>query len=195
MSSALLEKKPKTMALYGFAANPPHRGHWDCVRQLLARVDHVLVAPSGAHAFGKQMAPGARRLDWAQKGAKDFLTPEELDRVTIWDGELRLAKTKSVVYSIDALELALAERGLRAVLALGPDNAKRETFERFKDWKRIEKDFGVIEVRERELIRSTQIRKWIRAGDGDSVRLAVGPAAASDVMAWFNANNDEPILP
>lgn len=154
----------KKAALYGLAGNPPHKGHWGCVRELAQAGYFVIVSPSAAHAFGKRMAPYAQRVSWARMGLEEFCA-DLSGRVALWDGEERLRERlgADAVYSIDALrELAPQWPEHHLELAVGPDNADPAVFKKFKDSQAILSEFGLVALSEQDARRSTQIRELMR---------------------------------
>lgn len=148
-------------ALYGLAGNPPHRGHWGCVRGLVEAGYFVVVSPSAGHAFGKRMAPYAQRVEWARMGLEEFCS-DLRGRYELWDGEERLRQRMGAqaVYSIDVLRELAALHPMRELkLAVGPDNAIPEVFEKFKEHQSIVRDFGLVALEEQDAKRSTHLRE------------------------------------
>lgn len=175
------------MALYGLAANPPHARHWACVKWLVAQGFDVLIVPSFAHAFGKEMAPFEQRADWLESAGREFeaLGPS----AWVWTREREVAYAKPPgrsVYSIDMLEAALMEFGRAPKLAIGPDNAAVEVFAKFNSHERILAEFGVVAMPERDGDRSSDIRQRLSAeGDGPWLDQEVGASIARSVASYF----------
>lgn len=179
----------RPLALYGLAANPPHRGHWSCVRDLAARGYFVLVAPSFAHAFGKNMAPFELRSRWLREAGAEFGALG--DHARVWEEEREAAAGRpagSPVYSIEMLERALELFGRPPRLAMGPDNLDPMVFARFHQSERIASDFGLVALAESEAVRSTQIRAALAAGEagGEFLSHSVGRAIAASVADFFS---------
>lgn len=174
--------------LYGLAGNPPHAGHWSCVRQLLDLRRRVIVAPSYAHAFGKAMAPFETRLRWLEAARVDFGL--DSGRVIVWSAEARVAAGRpegASVYSIEMLRLAEYEFGGSVALAVGPDNADLAVFSRFREHEAIARDHGLVVLSETPGIRSTMIRQRLLDGllGVEELSALVGPAIAPSVMRYF----------
>lgn len=158
----------KETALYGLAANPPHVGHWACVKNLVERGYNVLVVPSYSHAFGKKMAPYELRVEWLKKSGAEFGALSE--RAKVWCVEDVLAKAKSYVepiYSVEVLRAAREEFGGVVRLALGPDYLDGALLSNFRNASEIMDDFGVVHVPSAGNIRSTIIRDLIAGGKAD----------------------------
>jgi nicotinate-nucleotide adenylyltransferase len=177
----------RPLALYGLAANPPHRRHWDCVKWLVERGFNVLVAPSFAHAFGKDMAPFEQRARWLEEAGQEF---EALGaHACVWTREREVAQSKPLgqaVYSIEMLDEARQEFGQAPRLAIGPDNGVKEVFAKFRSHERILSEFGVIAMPNREGDRSTAIRDRLRhEGAGAWLAGEVGHSIAPSVARHF----------
>lgn len=175
-------------ALYGLASNPPHAGHWACVRQLLDLGRNVLVAPSYAHAFGKEMAPFETRLTWLEEARHDFGL--DCERVIVWRAEAIVAMRQlnaGPIYSIEMLRYAQEQYGGNVALALGPDNAATSVFSRFHQHDAIAREHGLVVLKETAGVRSTIIRKKIIDGTMSVKELSsfVGPTIAPSVFQYF----------
>lgn len=147
--------------LYGLAGNPPHIGHWGCVRHLVENGYFVIISPSAGHAFGKKMSPFEDRLQWITHGVHEFCHDIK-DHFEIWGGELALRDQleAETVYSIDVLKALSKQYPQDSFsLAIGPDNAIPEVFNRFKSAKQIQEEFGVVVTPEQGATRSTAIRE------------------------------------
>ena len=173
----------KTYAVFGAAFDPFHRGHVDAVKQALEKFDQVLLVPSAAHAFGKQMTPYAQRLELLRAGIDEMLAGERRVRVADIEPDIKASRpSQEAVYSIDVLQM-LADRArqtkqeVRYVLLLGPDNAVPETWKRFHRHEEIERGFGVGIVTERLHIHSSDIREFIarHAGEVATLRAKLPP--------------------
>lgn len=174
--------------LYGLAANPPHTGHWSCVRYLQDQGYGVLIAPSFSHAFGKVLAPFEMRLGWLRDAATEFGVSGP--RVHIWDEERTVAAGKTAgvpVYSIEMLRRANAQLERSVALAIGPDNANPTVFSRFHQHEAITRDHGVVVLPETMSLRSSQIRAKLSDGGGvdDELMRWVGRSIAPSVVDFF----------
>jgi nicotinate-nucleotide adenylyltransferase len=185
------------IALYGLAANPPHAGHWSCVDALISQGYKVLMAPSISHAFGKRMVDFNTRVDWLNRASVDFGVS---DLCLVWPIEAVIASERTcgdLIYSIDVLDRARVIFGGDIKLAVGPDNAAKETFSRFRDAQRILSQYGLVVVPEVDGIRSTMIRDRLAVGDATSVELVswVGLSIAKDIAKSFSFVKKEAIIP
>lgn len=177
----------RPLALYGLAGNPPHRGHWACVRKLADQGYFVLVAPSFAHAFGKRMAPFELRARWLREAGEEFGALGA--HAEVWEEEGAVAREipeGQPIYSIDMLERAEKIFSRAPRLAVGPDNLDPEVFKRFHESARIAAEFGLAPLVEAENTRSTQIREALASGCGEEfLRERVGRRIAPSVAKFF----------
>ena len=176
------------VAVYGLAANPPHRGHWACVEALVEKGFKVAMVHSFAHAFGKNMAPFGTRVEWLRQAAVDFKVSSSC---LIWPIEEEVSLMKKAgdrVYSIEILDCARSRFGGVVKLAVGPDNAEESIFSRFHSSERIRSEYGLIVVPEVEGVRSTVIRERIISNrfEQDELSNWIGTSIAEEVSLHFN---------
>lgn len=149
------------LAVYGGAFNPPHAGHAQVMASLLDEAAQVLVVPSYAHPFGKQMVDFDVRVQWLEKIVGDFNEP----RLTVDTCERELFEHKSPVFSIDLLRF-IARRGSLdtkdVALVIGADN--QQVFRTFYGYQEIMDEFSVITMPETISVHSTMIRAALEAG-------------------------------
>ena len=156
------------VAFFGGSFNPPHVGHAMVAEWLLwtRRADQVLLVPAFAHAFGKDLAPFAARLDWCRALA-ELLGP----RVVATDVEAGLPLPSFTVDTLDHLARLHPDWTLR--LVVGADNLLVAA--KWKDWARIEAAYAPIVVGRPGYpdvpdapvfpdVSSTEIRKRLREG-------------------------------
>ena len=149
------------IAYFGFAANPPHRGHLEVIEWLAERFDKVLVGPSVAHAFGKQMQP----LEIRKVMCAALISQVQSRNVQMISIEEMLAGD-GPVYSYDVL---VAMRDLfkehQLFLAVGPDNGDPAVWNKFHKADQILSEFGrVVAPDMGQHKRSTQIRAMVERG-------------------------------
>lgn len=136
----------KNIVIYGGSFNPPHICHQLTVLFLLEtrQVDEVWIMPCFEHAFSKSLAPFEMRMDWCRALGEAF---GERCKVTGIEAELPAPSR-----TIDTMsELERRHPGYCFSLALGSDI--RSEFERWKDYKAIDRRYPII---------------WIgRVGQGD----------------------------
>lgn len=161
----------RKVCVYGGALNPMHAGHCDAIKQALHEFDEVVIVPSIHHAFGKDMAPYADRVQMARLTVRDMLQGD--GRISISAAELDIKSRQTAdmpVYTYDLLSY-LRENGppnTHYAFAIGPDNAKAETWKKFYRHKDIENEFGVYIASENINVRSTIIRNLINSGITDN---------------------------
>ncbi|TRY29891.1 nicotinate-nicotinamide nucleotide adenylyltransferase [Aliiglaciecola sp. M165] len=150
------------VAIFGSAFNPPTRGHLDALHYLLesTNVDKILLVPSFAHAFGKDMLEYDTRLALLDEFQRDI----NLSQVEVFAIEHTLSDGSKPVYTYDLLQHLqnnqLKEHQLFFVI--GPDNLKN--WHKFYQADNILKQWGRIVVPERVAVRSTAVREAITAG-------------------------------
>ncbi len=162
------------IGVFGAAFDPPHRGHFDVIRQALARLDSVLLVPAAAHAFGKQMSDFQHRLSMTQLACATWLSETEQHRVQVCGIEQQLPPDSRGAITTWALLNALQLRHPDAALTfiLGPDNV--DAWHHFHRAKEIDARFQRFNAQERIQIRSSELRGAPR----DQLIPQVGPAVA-----------------
>ena len=192
-----------TVAVFGSAFNPPHRGHEDVVKQVLLHADHILLVPSYCHAFGKQMAPYEQRLAMTEtmvvslsSSLCDFLdgylkgSSNSSGRIRVSDIERKLSEQKvtgEAIYTYDVL-YALEEENPNAslIFVLGPDNAELVTWDKFYRSQDILDRWGTWVAKERVSVRSTSIRHALAQGNLPSERECAGEVIDMlKTMNWY----------
>ena len=151
------------IALFGYAGNPPHLGHLEVIEWLAARYDKVLVSPSASHAFGKKLPDINIRVILSVA----LLSCTDAPNVELIEIEEEMAQhTDGPIYSYDVLcELRKQYPNDTIHLAVGPDNAVPEIWQRFHRADDIMRDFGrVIAPDMGAHKRSTQIRAMLERG-------------------------------
>ena len=181
------------VAVYGLAGNPPHAGHWECVKYLINQGFKVLITPSYSHAFGKTMAPFDLRVKWLSESGRDF--PGYRKHFLVWDVEKRLY-FGAPVYSINILDFLRKETGVSGVLAIGPDNAVADVFAKFKNSSRISSEYGVVVTPEIPNVRSTWIRQQITEGKGSELSALISDKIIREVVDYYRKSvpNHNPLV-
>lgn len=184
----MFQDMSKPIVIYGLAANPPHVGHWSCVRFLVDQGFNVLITPSYSHAFGKDMAPFLMRVDWLERAGLELGLLD--GSASVWCGEADCVKSLtgqaadgSPVYSIDILRWA-QKCGYKAKLAIGPDNADPQMFSKFKDYAVIASEYGVVVLPETYKVRSTFVRENIH--NHVLIESLVGKQVSADIIKFFS---------
>ena len=124
-------KKPE-LAIFGGSFDPPHLGHVLLAHYALAvkNVTEVIVAPTYAHAFGKDLTDFDHRMAMAK------LAFSELARVRIDPIERQLGGTSRTFRLVEQLALRYPHHDLR--LLIGADILlEAEKWQRFEEAKRM----------------------------------------------------------
>jgi len=141
------------IAVFGSAFNPPSLGHRSVIESL-GHFDRVLLLPSIAHAWGKEMLDYSLRVELIDAFIKD-LALNNVECCTIEEELFHLAQQPVTTY---AVLCALQERYPQAELTfvMGPDNLFN--FRKFYKAEEIAKYWTVMACPEKVSIRSTDIR-------------------------------------
>ena len=175
-----------SIAVFGSAFNPPHRGHINAIEQLLPYFEQVIVVPSAAHAFGKNMAPFAQRMTMTQLIVDEFLPQQNVTISNIeWQIKQHLADNNPI-YSYDLLvELQKAHPNDQLTLVIGPDNAAPETWKKFYRHQDIEDQFSLFTVEEQLPFRSTQARETIAHVNNEELISALSAGHGTQVATYL----------
>ncbi|WP_235869229.1 nicotinate-nicotinamide nucleotide adenylyltransferase [Veronia nyctiphanis] len=159
------------IAVFGSAFNPPSLGHLS-VLQRLTHFDKVLLVPSIAHAWGKNMAAYEERCRWTQA----FINDIGLDNVELCDAEKAIYRDGEPVTTW-ALLAFLSKRYSESELTfvLGPDNFLN--FAKFYKAKEITEKWSVLAAAETVPVRSTMIRAALTSGE--SIKNLTTPSVAT----------------
>ena len=114
--------------IFGGAFDPPHLGHLAAAAVALAagQLDKLLVVPTFAHPFGKQMAP------WPDRLAMTRLAFAPLCRVEVSEIEAALPRPSLTLATVETL--CAAHAGVRWFLVVGSDTLReRSSWHRFDD--------------------------------------------------------------
>lgn len=146
-------------AMYGGSFDPIHRGHVSLIEQACALGYEVLVVPAYRHAFGKQSAPFAHRVEMCALALAAYQFQTHARVCTI---EQTLAQASTTpVYTYDVL-CALREWGNTPLcLIVGPDIARE--WERWYRYADIDREFGRLTLPMTHAVRSTEIRQCFQA--------------------------------
>lgn len=149
----------KKIAIYGITANPPHIGHVSAILGLIDKVDQVWVSLVVNHPFNKkEMLSYEHRLAMLKLMIKEInnnkIVLMELDKKY-----LNNVKEYNVVYSYNLLHyLKNLYKDYNFSLAIGEDNKKKETWEKFYNYQKIEQEFEIIVSNETIQLHSTDLR-------------------------------------
>jgi nicotinate-nucleotide adenylyltransferase len=159
-----MQSQQKTIAVFGSAFDPPHKGHEDVIKQACEWADLVLVVPNYRHAFGKRMSPYAQRYEMAAA----LVTSMNNHKVQISNIEQTLALSGSEdlpIYTYDVLAaLATQYQGAKLVFVVGPDNADPNTWRRFYKSEEILANWQIWAAVENIPVHSSNLRKKLKCG-------------------------------
>lgn len=147
------------IAVFGSAFNPPSLGHKSVIESL-AHFDKVLLLPSIAHAWGKEMLDYSIRCELVDAFIQDL----DMDNVERSDIEEQLHQPGESVTTFAVLQ-ALEERHdtCELTFVMGPDNLLN--FAKFYKAEEILSRWTVMACPEKVKVRSTDIRAGLQKGD------------------------------
>lgn len=164
--------KQRRIGILGSAFNPPTLGHLDVLQQAAEVFDHILLVPSAAHAFAKEMLPFTDRLKMLEAFMASAGVPCGLEICTT-EADLYRQNPEKPVYTFDLLEhLEALYPEAQLGFIRGPDNADPTTWQRFYKAREIEQRWIIFTAEERRPIRSTQVRELLsmRELDDNSIK-------------------------
>ncbi|OBT07924.1 nicotinate-nicotinamide nucleotide adenylyltransferase [Vibrio sp. UCD-FRSSP16_10] len=148
----------KKIAIFGSAFNPPSYGHLSVIERL-AHFDQVLLVPSIAHAWGKEMLDYSLRCSMIEAFVDDI----PCNNVSLSRIEERVEKLDTGVTTYQVLEEIQAEYpSSELTFVMGPDNLFN--FAKFYNAEKIMKRWNVLACPETVAIRSTEIREKLAQG-------------------------------
>ena len=158
----------KRVGILGSAFNPPTLGHLDVLDQAQELFDLILLVPSAAHAFSKQMLPFHHRVAMCQQLVKSVQFPHCQVQVSEIEHAMWTDNPEQPVYTFDLLELLERQfPGDQLGFIRGPDNASPQIWKRFYRSEDIEKRWQIFTASERQNIRSSQVRELLVSGNSD----------------------------
>ncbi|CAM2900992.1 nicotinate-nicotinamide nucleotide adenylyltransferase [Vibrio rarus] len=146
------------IAVFGSAFNPPSFGHLSVIERL-SHFDQVLLVPSIAHAWGKQM------LDYTERCSmiKAFISDIPCSNVSLSCIEKELENGQGPVTTFHLLcALQMANPNAELTFVIGPDNLFN--FSKFYKFEEIMRRWSVLACPETVAIRSTEIREKLVQG-------------------------------
>lgn len=149
------------IAVFGSAFNPPSLGH-KSVLERLSHFDLILMVPSIAHAWGKEMLDYDTRCEMVTAFMQDLNLPQvelsTIERTLLEQDEGAQAVTTFALLS--ALQCRYPESELTFVI--GPDNFLQ--FSKFYKAQEITQQWSILACPETLPVRSTHIRQHLEAG-------------------------------
>lgn len=147
------------IAVFGSAFNPPSLGHKSIIESI-SHFDSILLVPSIAHAWGKDMLDYHTRCELVDA----FIADLNMNNVQRCDVEEHLFQPGHSVTTYDVLDrLQEMYPDSELTFILGPDNLF--AFEKFYRSKEILQKFSVLACPERVPVRSTAIRQNVLEGN------------------------------
>ncbi|MDG3085236.1 nicotinate-nicotinamide nucleotide adenylyltransferase [Vibrio hannami] len=159
------------IAVFGSAFNPPSAGHQSVI-ELLTHFDKILLIPSIAHAWGKEMLCYKHRCELVDC----FIADLKLDGVERSRVEEQIHSPGDSVTTFAVLQQLEKENpNSELTFVIGPDNFFN--FSKFYKADEIVQRWSVVACPEKVKIRSTDIRVKIQAGEDVSELTTPGVAA------------------
>lgn len=150
------------IAIFGSAFNPPTLGHLDAIQYLLDSqdVDKVMLVPSYAHAFGKNMLDYTERLNLLEQ----FILDINHQKVELLAIEHTISDDVRPVYTFDLMDYLQTHHFSDddLMFVVGPDNLKN--WHKFYRAQNILGRWQRLVVPERINVRSTQVREYVANG-------------------------------
>ncbi|WP_163836134.1 adenylyltransferase/cytidyltransferase family protein [Spartinivicinus ruber] len=159
----------KRIGVFGSAFNPPTQGHASVIEQAANDFDQILLVPSAAHAFDKEMLGFAERVTLLEKFILQFKNlPCQLSIYPV-EAEMLQQQPDKPVFTydlLDKLEKNYQASGQQVQLSfiLGPDNMAPNTWKKFYRADEIKQRWALYPVQEQQPIRSTNVRNLLATG-------------------------------
>lgn len=164
------------IAVFGSAFNPPSLGHKSVIDSL-AHFDKVLLVPSIAHAWGKEMLCYKQRCELVDLFISD-LDMIKIERSTV-EEQLHVPGESVTTFAVlDKLQQDYP--GCELTFVIGPDNFFN--FAKFYKSDEIVQRWSVIACPEKVKVRSTDIREKLKA------RQKISGMTTPAVAAYLNDN-------
>lgn len=155
--------------LFGFSANPPHRGHLDVITQAIdahpGEVSEIIVVPCRKHPFGKALNNFGVVSQLTEAFAKDVECETSIKASFVdIEGSFMALTKKDICYSADVVKMLNISRNCSEgiLMCYGSDN--KENFHLFFGKEYLEKSTTLFFAQSRLDIRSTKIRQEIKNG-------------------------------
>ncbi len=145
------------IAVFGSAFNPPSLGHKSVIESL-SHFDKVLLLPSIAHAWGKEMLDYPVRCELVDAFISD-MDLANVERSTIEEQLHQPGQSVTTFAVLEALEAKYPQSELTFVM--GPDNLNN--FAKFYKSQEILSRWSVMACPEKIKVRSTDIRDALRS--------------------------------
>lgn len=168
------------IGLLGITGNPPHLGHLRLALEALNYCEEVWISPVYIHPFNKTSIEYRFRLDMLKILFFEFTKIKILEL----DKEFYL-KYNKIPYSYNLLSCIKEKNNFfQPTLIIGEDNYKEEIWKKFYRYQDIEKDFGLIVIKDFGF-HSTQIRESCQKQNKTDIEYMCGHSVANYI---FNEN-------
>ncbi|UJF17311.1 nicotinate-nicotinamide nucleotide adenylyltransferase [Vibrio sp. SS-MA-C1-2] len=144
------------IAIFGSAFNPPTIGHLSVINHLL-HFDKILIVPSIAHAWGKQMLDFQLRCSLVETFISDIASSKV---EACFDEEQLLGENKAVTTYMLLSHLQNINPDAELTFVIGPDNLLN--FSKFSQAEEIVKKWKVLACPETVQVRSSTVREAIK---------------------------------
>lgn len=160
-----MNNKPR-VGIYGGAFNPPHAGHARVIRQALESLDQVLIVPSFAHGFGKEMVDFDLRLDWCESMAMAMRKAGYNVMVEDIESELGMMTGKPVYTwdMLNAVQVRLCLEPGQMVFLIGEDN--KDNIAKFYKATELLATYEIMVIKETLPVHSSLIKERVGLGEG-----------------------------
>ncbi len=145
----------KKIAVFGSAFNPPSLGHKN-VLESLTHFDLVLLEPSIAHAWGKDMLDYSLRCELVDAFIKD-LTLKQVQRSAVEPALYQPGHSVTTYALLERLQELYPDDNITFVI--GPDNFFH--FSKFYNAEKITRRWAVMVCPQQVHVRSTDVREAI----------------------------------
>ena len=168
------------IGIFGITGNPPHKGHWQAIKEAAEKCDEVWVTPVFNHAFEKKFIAYEDRLTMLN------LLLEELPLKNVLIKQLDKEYYEiheQTVYSYNLLKFVkekYPEHDFK--LIIGEDNYSPAVWSKFYKHEGIDKEFGIILVEDKGF-HSTNLREMI------SNNQEVYPFVGKKIANFIKENN------
>ncbi|NCP98398.1 hypothetical protein GW796_00795 [archaeon] len=165
----------RNIGLFGLTGNPPHIGHLRAVEDALLSCERVFVTPVFIHPFNKEF------IEYEQRLKMITMLFQHLKSVDIIELDKKFYMEKQQIpYSYDLLTYIKQEKSIDAKLIIGEDNYKKEIWEKFYSYDKIDNEFGVIVIKDSGE-HSTQIRDFCKNKDWINVEKCCSPLVTAHI--------------
>ncbi|MDE1463335.1 adenylyltransferase/cytidyltransferase family protein [Spartinivicinus poritis] len=164
-----MDHKTKHIGVFGSAFNPPTQGHASVIEQAATDFDQILLVPSAAHAFDKEMLDFAERVTLLEKFILQFTNLSCQLSICSIEMEMLKQQPDKPVFTYDLLnkldeKYQASSQSVQLSFILGPDNMAPETWQKFYRADEIKQRWVLYPVQEKRTVRSTKVRSLLAAG-------------------------------